>query len=125
MIAFALLASHLATAQSDFKIDAKELTALKKKVAGKVVLEPRVGVVQIAYDFRTARQGNDFLIKEKPANTRSGFMLKASTSAEHVVPWKTVQVEATVQVTKMLGGLMKASQSKAEMSMGGDNQDTV
>jgi hypothetical protein len=123
MFALALLTSLFAADDKDFKIDAKELAALKKKVGGKVVLEPKTGVVQIAYDFSTARQRNDFLIKDKPAAAKGGFVLKPNASVEHVVPWKTVQVEAQVQVTKMLGGLMKASQSKAEMSMGGDNQD--
>jgi hypothetical protein len=119
------MTSLFAADDKGVKLDAEMIAALKKKVAGKITIDKRSGILQLAYDFRLPRQGGDFLIKGKPAETKAGFVLKPDTSAEHVVPWKTVQVEAKVQIIKMLGPVMKAAESKAALSLGGLNVDTL
>jgi hypothetical protein len=125
MLAFTLLTALLAVDDKAVKIDAEIIAAMKKKVAGKITVDKKTGTLQLAYDFRLPRQGSDFLIKEKPADVKGGFVLKPTTSAEHVVPSQTVQVEAKVQIVKMVGVVMKSEKSKVTLSLGGDNLNTL
>ena len=125
MLAFALLTTLVFADDKVIKIDADVIAAMKKKVAGKITVDKKSGTLQLAYDFRIPKQGNDFLIKEKPANVKGGLVVKPNTSVQHVVPWKAVQVEAEVQIIKMLGPVMKSAESKAVLSLGGLNVDTL
>lgn len=125
MLAFVVVLSLAASDDKDEKLDAAQIATLRKKVAGKVTIDRKSGVVQIAYDFRAAKQGNDFLIKEKPAETKTGLSLKASAVAEHVVPWRTVAVEAQTQISKFGGLVIQAPSQKANLQLAGANYDAV
>ena len=118
IIAAALLAA-------DDKIDAADLAAIKKAIAGRVTLDKRSGTIQIVYDLRLPKQGADFVVSDKPAIVKNGLQLKPSVVATHVVPWQSVAVEAGVQVPKMGGTVLTADQSKVSLGLGGDNSDTV
>jgi hypothetical protein len=115
----------VALAGVDDKLDQAEVAAIKKKVTAKVTVDRKSGLLQLAYEFRTPKQGNDFLIKEKPADVKGGLTLKPSTVATHVVPWETVQVECRVQVSKMFGTALRATESKIGLELGGDNFNTL
>ena len=122
MFALTLLA---ALAGADDKLDQAEVAAIKKKVAGKVAVDRKSGLLQLTYDFRTPKQGNDFLVKEKPADVKGGLTLKPSAAATHIVPWETVEVECRVQVSKMFGTALRATESKIGLELGGDNFNTL
>jgi hypothetical protein len=125
MFGLAVIVSLVAFDDKDEKLDAAQIATLRKKVAGKVTIDRKSGVVQIAYDFRTAKQGNDFLVKEKPSETKNGLSLKASAVAEHVVPWRTVAVEAQTQISKFGGVVIQAPSQKANLQLAGANYDAV
>jgi hypothetical protein len=125
MFGLAVIVSLVAFDDKDEKLDAAQMATLRKKVAGKVTIDRKSGVVQIAYDFRTAKQGNDFLVKEKPSETKNGLSLKASAVAEHVVPWRTVAVEAQTQISKFGGVVIQAPSQKANLQLAGANYDAV
>jgi len=119
---FIICAAMLA---ADDKIEAAELAAIKKTVAGRVSLDKRSGLLQIAYDLRLPKQGNDFLVKEEPAIVKGGLVLKPGVVATHVVPWQSVAVEANIQVPKMGGTVMFAGKSKVSLVLGGDGLNTL
>src|SRR3954470_22772902 len=118
MLALALLAA-LAGADDEPKVDAAALAALKKKLAGKLTVDRKTGQLQLAYDFHSAKHGSDFLIKEKPAESNGGLLLRPGVAASHVVPWRSVTVECQVQVVKMSGYMLTAEHAKTSLSLGG------
>jgi hypothetical protein len=125
MLAIAAIMSSIAFDDKTEKLDSNQVSALRKKVAGKVTIDRKSGVVQIAYDFRAPRQRNDFLIKEKPAETKNGLALKPSGVAEHVVAWRTVSIEAQTQISKFGGVVILAPSQKASLDLACANFDAV
>jgi len=69
MLALMMIAAVALDDDKAGKIDAETMAALRKKVVGKMTVDRKTGTLQIAYDFRSAKQGNDFQIKGKTANT--------------------------------------------------------
>jgi hypothetical protein len=123
--AVVLLACFVGVDDKEGKIDAAGLAALKKKLAVKIAFDRKTGIVQLVYDFRSPKQGADFLIDGKPADVKSGLVLKPSAVAEHVVAWKTVAIEAKVQITKFGGAVIHAPLPNISVSLAGANFDAV
>jgi len=125
MLTLLLLSAFSLDDDSASKIDSRMMSVLRKKIAGKITLDRKTQALQIAYDFRTPKQGNDFPIDGKPADAKNGLVLKPSAIAEHVVAWRTVAVEAQTQITKFGGIVIRAPAQKACLQLAGANFDAV
>jgi hypothetical protein len=122
MLAFAFVSAVFGLTDDGPDLDSATLTAIRKRVTGKTTWDRQAGVIQIVYDFAAVKQGSDFLIDEKPAKVKGGLTLSPAAEAIHIVPWRTVQVECVISMTKIGGVLMKSETSKATFNLVIGNQ---
>lgn len=101
----------------------EEFASLKRGLAGKATHDRKTGAIQIAYDFRTPKHGNDFLVKQKPAAVKRSLVLDSSVTATHLVKWKSVKVEARIEIAKLNGVLMRATEADVQLRVAGQNFD--
>jgi len=126
MLALALIAALVGVDDGEAKLDAETLAVLKKKLAGRVSVDKKTGLLQLAYDFRSTRQGGDFPIKAKPADVaNNALLLRPNTAASHVVAWRSVQIDCQVQVARMSGYMLTAERAKTSLTLGGSHEDTL
>jgi len=126
MFPLVLIAALIGVDDGEDKLDAETLATLRKKLAARVTVDKKTGLLQLAYDFRSTRQGADFPIKDKPADVASNaLVLRPNTAASHVVAWRSVQIDCQVQIARMSGFMLTAERAKTSLSLGGSHEDTL
>ena len=103
-------------------IDQATVKALAKKLNGKLTYNKKAGELNVAYDFRSAKQMADFVGNPKPTLKGRLMVLDTNASVENLVKWKSVTISASLATDRMRGTLIKAS--GVHIHTGGANPDT-
>jgi hypothetical protein len=101
------------------------LGKLKDHFVGKVAVDKKTGEMTLTYDFRNAKQLEDFTVDEGKAIAAKGMLLVEGASViKHKVRWKSVRVESFIHVEALRGELIAGS-TEGRVTVGGMYSEAV
>lgn len=101
------------------------LGKLKDHFVGKVAVDKKTGEMTLTYDFRNAKQLDDFTVDEGKATAAKGMLLVEGASLiKHKVRWKSVKVASVIHVEALRGELIAGS-AEGRVTVGGMYSEAV